>query len=82
MEMDPSLSPLDQFTSLLQLPSTFSAAAATIHPSAAPVAVQLCCCCRGHLSLLPPAFAIIEGTPWAFDHQQDVYVSDKVSQQI
>jgi hypothetical protein len=78
MEMDPSPSPLDQFTSLLQLLSTFSAAAATIHPSAAPATIQLCCCCCRHLSLLPLAFAILEGTPWAFHHQQDVYVSNKV----
>ena len=42
MEMDPNPSPLDQFTSLLRLPSTSSAAAA---------AIQLCCCRRHHLSL-------------------------------
>jgi hypothetical protein len=28
------------------------------------------------------AFAILEGTPWAFHHQQDVYVSDEASQPI
>jgi hypothetical protein len=48
---------------LLPPPSTSAAAATTI---------QLCCCCCRHLSLLPPAFAILEGTPWAFHHQQDV----------
>jgi len=43
MEMDPNPSPLDQFTSLLRLPSTSSAAAAA--------AIQLCCCGCRHLSL-------------------------------
>jgi hypothetical protein len=42
--------------------------------SAAPAAIQLCCCCRRHLSLLPSAFAILEGTPWVFHHQQDVHL--------
>jgi hypothetical protein len=78
MEMDPSPSPLAQFSSLLQLLSTFSAAAAAITSSAAPATIELCCCCRHHLSLLSLACAILEGTPWAFRHQQDVYVSDEI----
>jgi hypothetical protein len=55
MEMDPNSSPLDQFTSLLQLPTTFSAAAAAFH---------LPCCFHHHPILLllpPPSLSVVAG---------------------